>query len=79
VFGARTRVNVGDSTPSLPQALIHTSVELVHGAASARSLRSETLKPVFIKDRVASLIELIADAHLSTGQCVGTTAVPSHI
>jgi hypothetical protein len=54
-----------DPTPSLHQALIHTSLntslELVQGEASARSLRGETVKPVFIEDRAASLMELIAD------------------
>jgi hypothetical protein len=32
-------------------------------AASARSLQGETVKPVLIEDRAASLMELIADAH----------------
>ena len=62
VFGALVRES-RDPTPSLPQALIHTSLELVHGAASARSLRGETVKPVLIEDRAVSLMELIADAH----------------
>ena len=39
--------------------------EHMQGAASARSLWCETVKPVFIEDRVASLMEAIADAHAS--------------
>jgi len=38
-------------------------LELVHGAASARSLRGETVKPVLIEDRVVSLMELISETH----------------
>jgi hypothetical protein len=63
VFEALVRES-RDPTPSLPQALIHTSLEHVHGAASARSLRGETVKPVLIEDRAASLMELISDAHV---------------
>ena len=58
-----------DPTPSLQQALFHTSLPLVHGAASARSLPGETSKPFFIKDRAALSMELIADAQ-SLQDCV---------
>jgi hypothetical protein len=37
------------------------------------------VKPVSIKDRVASLIELIAAAHSGLPQDFGTTAVPFHV
>ena len=58
---------VHESRPPTPPChkLSFILKEHVQGAASARSLWCETVKPVFIEDRVASLMEAIADAHAS--------------
>ena len=42
---------------------MHTRLERQHTTAFTRRGRSETVKPVFIEDRAASSIELIAAAH----------------
>jgi hypothetical protein len=42
---------------------MHTRLEREHTTAGTRRGRGETAKPVFIKDRAASSIELIAAAH----------------
>ena len=45
------------------RSVMHTRLERVHAPASTRCRRGETVKPVFIKDRVAVSKELIAAAH----------------
>jgi hypothetical protein len=45
------------------RALMCTRLEREHTTAGTRRGRGETVKPVFIKDRVASSKELIAAAH----------------
>jgi hypothetical protein len=42
---------------------MHTRLEREHTTAGTRRGRGETVKPVFIKDRVALSKELIAAAH----------------
>ena len=42
---------------------MHTRLERVRATSGTRRGRGETVKPVFIKDRVASSKELIAAAH----------------
>jgi hypothetical protein len=42
---------------------MHTRLERVRVTTSTRCGRGETVKPVFIKDRVASSMDLIAAAH----------------
>ena len=44
-------------------ALMYTRLERVRATAGTGRGRGETVKPVFIKDRVASSMELIAAAH----------------
>jgi hypothetical protein len=68
-----------DPTDSLPQALMYTRLERVRATAGTRRGPGETVKPVFIKDRAVSLIELIADAHSGLPQDFGTKAVPFHV
>jgi hypothetical protein len=44
---------------------MYTRLERVRATAGTRRGRGETVKPVFIKDRVASSIELIAAAQVA--------------
>ena len=56
---------------------MHTRLEREHTTAGTRRGRGETVKPVFIKDRVASSKELMVFAHSSLphedGECTFIT------
>ena len=61
------------------RALMHTRLERVHATASTRCGRGETAKPIFILDRVASSMELIAAAHAALRHVDGDwSGAPGH-